>query len=168
MIKHLANIVTSSRLLCSIFILFYPPFSSQFYKLYIYCGLSDMVDGTIARLTHSASMLGARLDTVADFSFVMVSLIKLLPEITFPRWVWLWTLIIILIKVVSLILSYILHKRILVEHTLKNKLTGLILVLFPLSIPWIQLKYSAFIACFIATLTAIEEGNYIRKGREIV
>ena len=40
-----------------------------------------MIDGTIARKTNSASELGAKMDTVADFVFVAVSLIKLLSAI---------------------------------------------------------------------------------------
>ena len=167
MLKHLANIITISRIFCSILILFYPPFSSQFYKLYIYNGLSDMLDGTIARLLNSASKLGAKLDTISDFFFAIVSLIKLLPFITLSKWIWIWTLIVFLIKMANLVSSYIIHKRFLVEHSLMNKFTGLILFLFPLSIPWIDLKISAFIICFIATFAAIEENCYIRKGKEI-
>ena len=33
----------------------------------IFCGLTDMIDGTVARKTGSDSKFGARLDTVADF-----------------------------------------------------------------------------------------------------
>ncbi|MBO5141305.1 MAG: CDP-alcohol phosphatidyltransferase family protein [Peptococcaceae bacterium] len=90
MIKHIANILTGCRILGSILLLFFPVFSVEFYILYILCGFSDMIDGTIARKTHSTSELGAKMDTAADFVFVIVSLIKLLPAIHIPGWLWIW------------------------------------------------------------------------------
>ena len=52
----------------------------------IITGLSDMIDGTIARRTNTVSGFGERFDTVADFVFVVVCLIKLLPVISMPVW----------------------------------------------------------------------------------
>ena len=51
--KSLANCITAIRILCSIALLFFPAFSTAFYTLYITAGVSDMVDGWIARLTLS-------------------------------------------------------------------------------------------------------------------
>ena len=70
--KQIANIITSSRILCSICLLLSPVFSVAFYIMYLFCGITDMVDGTIARKTKSVSETGARLDTVADIVFVAV------------------------------------------------------------------------------------------------
>lgn len=70
MIKNVANILTGFRILGSILLLFFPVFSEAFYSIYLLCGFSDMIDGTIARKTNSASELGAKMDTVADLVFV--------------------------------------------------------------------------------------------------
>ena len=78
MTKHIANILTGSRILGSILLLFFPAFSLGFYITYILCGFSDMIDGTIARKTNGISKFGSQLDTIADFVFVLVSLYKLL------------------------------------------------------------------------------------------
>ena len=69
--KALANRITICRILCSIALLFFPAFSPAFYVLYITAGISDMVDGWVARRTHTTSELGAKLDTIADF-FVLL------------------------------------------------------------------------------------------------
>ena len=53
----MANIVTSCRILFSILMLFPPAFSAWFYTMYLFCGLTDMVDGTIARKTNTDSNL---------------------------------------------------------------------------------------------------------------
>ena len=45
----MANIITVVRIICSIGLLFIPVFSPAFYVLYLIAGVSDMVDGTIAR-----------------------------------------------------------------------------------------------------------------------
>ena len=54
--KHIANIITSCRILCSIIMMFFPVFSVMFYIMYLLCGLTDMIDGTIARKTNTASI----------------------------------------------------------------------------------------------------------------
>ena len=74
--KQIANIITISRILGSIYLLCRPVFSISFYVMYLFCGITDMIDGTIARKTKSVSELGARLDTVADSAFVAVYFVK--------------------------------------------------------------------------------------------
>lgn len=49
-----------------------------------------------------------------------------------------------------------------------NKLTGLLLFLFSLTLPFIDWNLSAVVLCAAATFAAIQEGHYIRTGREIV
>lgn len=164
----MANIVTSYRILCSILMLFSPAFSVQFYILYLICGLTDMVDGTIARKTHTDSEFGAKLDSVADFIFVVISLVKLLPVIHIPRWLWIWILVIAIIKIINVISGFICKRRLMVEHTIMNKVTGFMLFILPLTFVFIELKYSAVVVCTIATFAAIQEGHLIRTGREIV
>lgn len=164
----MANIVTGCRILCSILMLFSHAFSVQFYILYLICGLTDMVDGTIARKTHTDSEFGAKLDSVADFIFVVISFVKLLPVIHIPRWLWIWILVIAIIKIINVISGFICKRRLMVEHTIMNKVTGFMLFILPLTFVFIELKYSAVVVCTIATFAAIQEGHLIRTGREIV
>ena len=70
--KHIANIITGSRVAFSLPLLFIPLTSAWFYVLYMFCGLTDMIDGTIARKTGAVSNFGAKLDTAADFVFTPV------------------------------------------------------------------------------------------------
>ena len=161
MIKHIANIVTGCRLFGSVLLLFFPAFSLEFYIVYIICGFSDMIDGTIARKTNTASELGSKIDTVADFAFVTVSLIKMLPTMNIPEWLWIWGVVIAIIKIVNIIWGCASKKQFLSIHTIMNKITGLLLFLFPLTLSFIELKYSSIVVCSIATFAAIQEGVYI-------
>ena len=70
--KYIANIVTGSRIVFSLPLLFIPLSSAWFYILYLVCGFSDMIDGTIARKTGTVSKFGARLDTASDFVFMFL------------------------------------------------------------------------------------------------
>ena len=166
MIKHIANILTGSRILGSILLLFFPAFSLEFYIIYLLCGFSDMIDGTIARKTHSVGELSAKMDTTADFVFVTASLVKLLPTLYIPRWLWMWGGVIAIIKIGNIILGYVLKKRFISPHTIMNKITGLLLFLLPLTIPLLELKYTAAVVCSVATFSAIQEGIYAMADRE--
>lgn len=166
MIKNVANVLTSFRILGSILLLFFPVFSEAFYSIYLLCGFSDMIDGTIARRTNCASEFGAKLDTVADLVFVVVSMIKLLSTIHIPGWLWNWISVIAIIKIGNIVWGYVSKKQFISLHTIMNKVTGLLLFLLPLTLSFVELKYSSIVVCSIATFSAIQEGVYIAIGCE--
>ena len=163
--KHIANIITGSRIVFSIALLFFPPLSSAFYVLYAAAGLTNMIDGTVARKTNTVSDFGAKLDAIADFIFVAVCLIKLLPILDIPVWLWVWIAVIALIKIINIISVVIKYKRMIAVHSVMNKVTGALLFCLPLTLSFIELKYSAIIVCAVATFAAMQEGHYIRTGR---
>ena len=162
--KQIANIITLCRILGSIGLLFCSVFSACFYGLYIFCGLTDMIDGTIARKTGTASSFGARLDTVADFLFVIASFVKLVPVIRIPMWTWIWVAVIAMGKLVNLVLRFTQMKQMPSLHTVANKATGLCLFLLPLTMSFADLRYTAPVVCVLATIAAIQEGYYIATG----
>lgn len=164
----MANIITCIRIMCSIILLFCPVFSPTFYALYIAAGVSDMLDGAIARKTSTVSEFGSKLDTVADFVMVTLCLIKLLPVIHIPTWLLIWIIVIAVIKAVNLISGYVTRKKIVVLHTIMNKVTGILLFVLPLTLKIIDLKYSGAIASAVATFAAIQEGHMIRTEKQSV
>jgi len=159
--KQIANLITSCRILLSIILLFCPVFSVCFYGIYLLCGFTDMVDGTVARKTNSVSEFGARLDTTSDFIFFAVALIKLLPVIHIPKWIWEWIVIITIIKIFNVILGFVYTKKLISLHTVMNKITGLLLFLLPPALQFIEIKYSFAVVCIVATIAAIQELCYI-------
>ena len=162
----MANTITFFRITASIVLLFCPVFSPAFYVFYIVAGVSDMLDGFVARKTNTASRFGARLDTIADFVLVVVCLIKLLPILRIPAWLYAWIGIIALIKVVNIISGFIVQKRFVTVHSVMNKATGALLFLLPLTISTVPVKTSVIVVCAAATFAAIQEGHFIRTGRE--
>ena len=162
----MANTVTFSRIAASIVLLFCPVFSSAFNVFYIAAGVSDMLDGFVARKTDTVSNLGERLDTIADFVFAAVCLIRLLPVLRIPAWLYVWIGIIALIKAVNIISGFAVQKRFAAVHSVMNKVTGALLFLLPLTIRVVPLKYSAVVVCAAATFAAMQEGHFIRTERE--
>ena len=155
--KHIANIITGSRIVFSLPLLFLPLSSAWFYVLYLLCGLSDMVDGTVARRMGSASEFGARLDTVSDFVFMIVALIRFIPHLHIPVWLWIWIGIIAMIKLGNVVWGFVRTKKLISPHTVMNKIAGLLLFLLPVTISFVDLTYTLPIVCAVATVAAIHE-----------
>ncbi|MBQ6492632.1 MAG: CDP-alcohol phosphatidyltransferase family protein [Erysipelotrichaceae bacterium] len=162
----MANIITGIRIICSICILICPAFSPAFYSLYIIAGVSDMIDGTVARKTGTISEFGSKLDTAADLVLVIACLIKLIPIIHVPIWLMVWIIVIAVIKAVNLLSGYVMRKEIVVLHTVMNKVTGILLFIVPLTLTLIDLKYSGAIVSATATFAAIQEGHLIRSLKD--
>lgn len=163
----MANLITGLRIIVSAALLFCPVFSPIFYVLYLIAGLSDMADGIIARKTNSVSEFGSRFDSIADFVFVAVCLIKILPVMDIPIWLYVWTAVIALIKIINIVSGYVMQKRYVAVHTTMNKVTGLLLFMLPLTLSMIPLKYSGSPICFVATFAAVQEGHFIRTRKGI-
>ena len=157
----MANWITLSRIPLSLALLFCPVFSPPFYCFYLAAGLTDMVDGAASRKTNTVSDLGARLDTAADLVFAAVCLLRLLPVLDLAPWMYGWIAVIALIRAGNLVLGYVTQKKLVALHTGMNKVTGVLLFVLPLTLPVIDLRYSAAAVCAAATFAAIQEGYAI-------
>ncbi len=152
--KSSANAITIARILLVFILIFVKPLSTLFYVIYLACGISDMLDGYIARKLGVVSKLGEKLDSVADLSMVAVLIVILFPLIHFPVVIICWMIVIAAIRLVSAIVVYVKYKTFGILHTMSNKLTGLMLFLFPLFIRW---EASLYILCLAASISAGEE-----------
>lgn len=161
----MANIITCIRIVLSAALLFCPALSPAFYMLYIAAGSTDMIDGAVARKTGTVSKLGSRLDTIADIVFTGVCLIKLLPVLDVPAWLYIWISVIAIIKLINIAMGYIRQKEFVAVHSFINKVTGGLLFIFPLTLAFIDPEYSAAFVCAVATIAAVYEGYLIRAGR---
>ena len=161
----MANLITSIRIICSIALLFCPVLSTSFYALYIVVGITDMIDGTVARKTNSVSEFGSKLDTVADFVFVAVCIIKLIPVLNVETWMYIWIAVIFVIKVINIVSGYVMQKKLVAVHSVITKVAGSLLFALPLTLRFIELRYSAVLVCVVATFAAVQEGHFIRTGK---
>ena len=153
----IANIITVSRILFSLAMILFPPSSVPFEVLYVLCGLTDVLDGFLARKLHMESTTGERLDSIADLFFAVVYAVKILPLLNIPLWIWIWVAIIGAVKITSILIASTKAHRLLIEHSFGNKLTGLLLYLLPLSVHIADVKYGAILVCTVALGTVIKE-----------
>lgn len=87
----MANCITGLRMLGTLVLLGLVPLSPAFYGVYALTGVTDALDGWVARKTGTASPLGARLDSCADLLFYAVMIGKLFPVLyeVLPQAIWL-------------------------------------------------------------------------------
>ena len=161
--RHIPNIITLSRILMAVALPFVQSSTAIFWTLYLLCGLSDVLDGAVARWAGTESRLGERLDTIADIIFVAVWIVLFIPAIDVGRWLWIWTGIIAFIKVVNVISGLAMKKGFVAKHTPANKATGFLLFLLPMIVLWEVIKVPYIILiCIMATFAAVQEGHLIR------
>ena len=161
-VKHIPNIITTLRFLGAACLLLCNPAGAAFWVIYGLCGVSDMVDGYLARRLYAESKIGAVLDSVADICFVACCAIRLLPVLQIPTWLWIWAGGIMVIKLVNQVSALIVCKRFCFPHTKANKATGLLLFLFFPAV--FRSIVPIAIVAGAATFAAIQEGHFIRTG----
>ena len=122
--KHIPNILTGLRILCSALLLATPVYSSRFYLFYLVCGVTDFLDGRLARRLHAASKAGASLDNIADYTLLTSTAIRVLPTLEIETWSLIWGICMLIAHVTSSIIAWVKYKRVVVLHTLANKLLG--------------------------------------------
>ena len=155
--KNIPNILSLLRILCAMILLFVEPFGALFFTVYIFCGLSDMLDGYIARKTKSTSAAGAVLDSIGDAVLCVVMLCILLPLIRIPTAIIVWISGIAMIRVASLAAGYYKYRKLTFLHTYLNKFTGLILFCVPLLYTFVNIPIWCILPCVIASISAVEE-----------
>ena len=164
--KHLPNAITALRLIGAVCLLFFGVNGITFWVIYFVCGLSDMLDGYLARKLGCESKTGAVLDSLADLVFVACCCYKLIPILAFPKWLWIWGGAIVAIKVINQICALVMYKKCVIPHTVANKVTGILLFVgVPLTLFLESIVPMAVIAV-VATFAAVQEGHFIRTGLE--
>ena len=159
--KHLPNLISTLRIAGSTSLLFCNVKEWPFWTLYALCGLSDMLDGWMARKLQLESKTGAVLDSVADIIFVVCCAARLLPVVEIPVWLWIWAGVIVFVKIVNQVSALVVSKRFCFPHTLANKLTGFLLFLASPAVFWSVIPIA--IVAAIATFAAVQEGHFIRR-----
>ncbi len=155
--KNIPNLITITRMLGTVVMLFIKPFSSLFFMIYILCGISDVLDGMIARKMNLVSKKGQILDSVADFLMVVLLLFVFVLNLNLPLWGIYWVVIIAVIRLTSLGVGFMRYRQLAFLHTYANKLTGVALFCFPFLYAGSGLYTTTILLCFIASISAIEE-----------
>jgi len=184
--KLIPNLLSLLRIVLCLPLLLVDAMTLPFWVLYVIAGTTDMLDGFLARRWDVESKFGARLDSLADFVFVIAVGYKLFPWLKLPAALWMMIGLIALVKMVNVICSYVVKRRIeCLEqrelpnlfgwpsrdrrrhsqflHTKANKLTGLLLFIGMMTIGQSYFILVAWAIACIALFAAIQEGHFIRR-----
>ena len=153
------DFITLMRIIGSFFMLAAKPFSPLFYVIYAICGISDVLDGMIARHFKITSERGAALDSVADLIFYGFMLVRLFPYLYTNADFYIWYAIgaAILLRLVCYIISGIKFHRLSSLHTYANKATGFALFSYPFLMLFISEEPLCFVVCAVSIASTVEE-----------
>ncbi len=159
MIKAIPNLITSLRIIGTVILLFLEPFTLPFYIVYTVSGVSDAIDGWVARTFHLTSDLGTKLDSVADLLFYAVMLIRILPVLwaVLPFYIWFGVALVFLTRIAAYAVAAAKYRRFASVHTYLNKLTGAAVFLTPYFLHTaIGIGYCFFVTT-VGFLSSLEE-----------
>jgi len=156
-ISWLPNLFSALRIPLGLALLMCAALSAEFMTLYLLCCLTDVLDGYLARRLNARSELGARLDSAADFILLAVLLWKLLPVIAPTVPVILWIAVVALIRFAAALTARIRFGRFGFLHTWGNKLTGILLGIYPLTLLLTGNHWPLYTILVSASVSAIEE-----------
>ena len=164
----MANVLTGIRIICGLLILVFPAFSGWYYLFYLLGGITDAVDGTVARKLGLESDFGSKFDTAADFIFAVSVFAKIVCSLYIPVWLIICIAVIAALKLFNVIAGYIKYKKIVTVHSLLNKICGAAVFLVALFVgtdfAW-QARFSGIIlCCALAFAAAIAECSAILKS----
>lgn len=144
-------------MLCAFALLLFRPLSFWFLLVYAVAGITDLLDGFLARRFHVESSLGARLDSAADFMLCAVLIFVFLPYYRWPLWIVLWIAGIGLLRMLAALVCFSRFHTVAFLHTCSNKLTGILLFLLPFLLWLFNLNTTGILLCSVASLSALEE-----------
>lgn len=157
--KHAANLLSVSRILILLVLFFNYDSTALFLVLYPLAGLTDVLDGFIARRTNTQSRLGARLDSAADLFLIAFILFFLYHRLGAASASYLpWVAAVAAVRCVGLIVSIVKYREAVFLHTLANKLVGLLVFLCPAALVLRRPAGYLYLVCIAALLAAAEEG----------
>ena len=173
--KYVPNCISVFRIIATICLLFIKPFTTEFCVIYTLAGVSDILDGWIARSTNNTSTTGAKLDSMADLLYYAVMVLKIFPVLLkrLPIAIWCMLGVIFLMRFICYGIVAIKYGQFASLHTYLNKLTGAIVFLIPFVIKSSFSTVFCTIGCIVAFVASVEEllihlqrkksGRYYRK-----
>ena len=156
------NCITALRLISAVVLIFIEAMTLPFIIIYSIGGITDAIDGFVARKLGQESKFGAKLDSVSDLSFYAVMLIKTFPILfrKLPLVIWYFVAGIIVFRIVMYAMNAIIFKEMLTSHFYLNKASGLMLFALPYFVNTDFLGYYSWAIIGIVYVAGVYEFTY--------
>ena len=167
-VKRLPDLISCLRIALSIALLFLTDKPILFATVYFLCGISDVLDGYLARRLSAETTFGSKLESAGDFVFYLVCLRVLL---TFADRgeggiILACITIIVAMRAINLVITKMRFNQWCIMHTIGNKLTGF--ALFLMLPVWVLANgiifWSSIAVGVMAGLSALEEAVILLKS----
>ena len=163
--KHLANIISAIRIVAGAFLYLFNEITGGFIAIYIICGITDLIDGPIARKLGTTSGIGAVLDTVGDAVTYMAFVKILLVGHMIPKWIIYWMFGVLGLHIIAGLVSLVRIKKFYIVHSLFGKILGGSVFVLPFAM-WIVSKTTLDYMNTVHLLMAIIAGFSTIAGIE--
>jgi CDP-diacylglycerol--glycerol-3-phosphate 3-phosphatidyltransferase len=106
---------------------------TAFMVIYTLAGLTDLFDGPIARKFGWTSKIGANLDGSADYFFIAVALITIVPVLGLNMLSYGIIIGFVALKVIGMIVGYLHYSQLMMMHTRLSKMGAFVAFLYPIA-----------------------------------
>jgi len=159
----IARIVIAAILLPGALLGFIPALGTLFMVFYIAAGLTDLFDGPLARRFNAGSKMGANLDGTADYIFIAVCLITIIPAFDNINSLTIGIIIgFVVLKILGMIVGYIHYRQLMMMHTRLSKaaafaawLVPIVYVFSPMDVNTVFIFLGAYCYLYLAEEIAI-------------
>jgi CDP-diacylglycerol--glycerol-3-phosphate 3-phosphatidyltransferase len=155
------------RIVAALLMLKFPTESNVFWIIYAFCFISDLLDGYLSKDRDKEVKFAPTLDTLADYVFYLCITIKVIGLHSIPRWLIVWTLIILGLHFINYIIGFVKFKSFSNIQTYLNSLTGIIFMLFPLVVSKTGVHAYGVIFVTIGLFACLEEMSIILKSKRL-
>lgn len=155
--RILPNLLSVIRLCCCLLMVLLIDTIPLLLAVYICAGISDVLDGFLARRWHVTSSLGATLDSIGDTAFTLTTMYIVMRMMHWPQWLIIWIIAICVIKSITAILGWYKYHSLAFLHTTLNKLAGIIVFVTPVLLLITNEVILTLVPCAVATLASLEE-----------
>ncbi|MBR5307591.1 MAG: CDP-alcohol phosphatidyltransferase family protein [Clostridia bacterium] len=157
--KSIPNYITAVRIIGALCLFFTPPLSSVFFVVYTLSGISDVLDGFMARKLGAVSEFGSRLDSASDIIFYSAMITRLFPILwaRLPIFIWISVGIYAALRLAAYLVAALKFGRFASLHTLLNKASTLAVFFVPYLINGSFLTPYCAALCTLGIASSLEE-----------
>lgn len=158
-VKQIPNMITILRLIAAITLIFLEPVTIPFFVVYLIGGITDALDGFLARKLNAESKLGNVLDSIGDLTFYTVLAVKFFPVLLERLELFNWFIIIVptFLHICAYIVCAIKFHKLSALHTYGNKFLSILVFFFPFSfIGFVPIAYNLYM--YIGGVFALYSG----------
>ena len=156
MYKAIPNLLSFSRLGLAFVLLLTEPLSLTFLFIFSVCGLTDVLDGLVARRFNACSEHGHAIDGIADIVLAVILLYCITPVVEWEGWMVMWIVAIAAVRIIAFGIGSVRYGRPAFVHTYLNKTTGLLLFLTPFLLVTVGAPVTVAVVCCVASVSAAE------------